>query len=87
LTYELRVERRARRELEALPEAAYLQIERAIDELAEQPRPRGAKKLHGHPFLWRLRVGRYRIIYAIFDKERLVRIVLVAPRREDTYDF
>lgn len=35
--------------------------------------------------LWRLRVGDYRIIYGVFDRERLVKIVRVARRREDTY--
>jgi mRNA interferase RelE/StbE len=87
LTYELLVERRARRQLESLPEDAYLQIEQAIDGLAEEPRPHGARKLRGHDYLWRKRVGRYRVIYAVFDKDRLIRIVFVALRREDTYDI
>jgi mRNA interferase RelE/StbE len=87
LTYELQVERRARQELDALPEAAYSRIEEAIDGLIEEPRPRGARKLRGYPFLWRLRVGRYRIIYAVFDKERLVRITGIRLRREDTYNI
>jgi mRNA interferase RelE/StbE len=86
LTYKLQVERRVRRALVALPQRDYIRIERAIDGLANEPRPRGTKKLHGGAPLWRLRVGEYRVIYAVFDRERIVKIVGVARRREDTYD-
>jgi mRNA-degrading endonuclease RelE of RelBE toxin-antitoxin system len=35
--------------------------------------------------LWRIRVGRYRVLYAIDDKQGLVTVVGVARRAEDTY--
>ncbi|MBI4233701.1 MAG: type II toxin-antitoxin system RelE/ParE family toxin, partial [Chloroflexi bacterium] len=35
--------------------------------------------------LWRVRVGQYRIVYAIDDRFQLVTTVKVARRREDTY--
>jgi mRNA-degrading endonuclease RelE of RelBE toxin-antitoxin system len=34
---------------------------------------------------WRIRVGNWRVIYTIDDEERLVTIVAVKRRREDTY--
>ena len=86
MTYKLQAERRVRRAIDALPQRDYLRIERAIDGLANEPRPRGTKKLRGGTPLWRLRVGEYRVIYAVFDRELIVKIVGVARRREDTYE-
>jgi mRNA interferase RelE/StbE len=51
--------------------------------LADQPRPRGVKLLARN--VYRLRVGRYRVIYKVFDREQVVVIGKVAPRTERTY--
>ena len=37
--------------------------------------------------LWRLRVGDFRALYSVSDRARLVVVVTVARRREDTYDL
>lgn len=53
----------------------------AIDALAAEPRPHGAVRLAGrHDY--RIRVGDYRIVYAIDDEARLVLVARIAPRRE-----
>jgi hypothetical protein len=46
--------------------------------------PQGCRKLRGVEG-WRIRVGNRRVIYTIDDDERLVTIVAVRRRREDTY--
>ena len=86
MTYELQVERAARKDLSRLPEGDYQRIERAIDALLARPRPRGARKLRGRGNMWRLRVGEYRVMYAVFDKERLVKILRVRRRTTTTYE-
>lgn len=53
----------------------------AIDGLAAEPRPRGAVKLAGRDD-FRIRVGDYRIVYAVDDKKRLVLVARIAHRRE-----
>jgi len=53
----------------------------AIDALAQDPRPRGSAKLAGRDDC-RLRVGDYRIVYAVDDSERLVIVARIAHRRE-----
>ncbi|MEK6777526.1 MAG: type II toxin-antitoxin system RelE/ParE family toxin [bacterium] len=53
-----------------------------IDALATNPRPIGCKKLQGPTRLWRLRVGDYRIVYDIDDRNRIVDIVVVRHRRD-----
>ena len=56
-------------------------IENAIDGLATDPCPRGAAKLAGRDD-FRIRVGDYRIVYAVDDAERLVLVARIAHRRE-----
>lgn len=85
MVYELQVERRARRDLDGLPQADYMRVQRSIDALAEDPRPRGAKKVRAGAPLRRIRVGDYRVIYAVFERERIVKVVRVARRSERTY--
>ena len=53
----------------------------AVDSLAEDPRPQGAIKLAGRND-YRVRVGDYRIVYAVDDEERLVVVARIAHRRE-----
>ena len=53
-----------------------------VDTLSQNPRPPGARKLHGHTALYRVRVGHYRVIYEIDDKAKLVRVTRVRHRRE-----
>ena len=64
-------------------------MERAIDTLTENPRPSGklVKAIQGtkDAFL-RYRVGDYRILYEIFDSERVV-LVLGILHRSDLEDW
>jgi mRNA interferase RelE/StbE len=53
----------------------------AIDGLANDPRPPGTAKLVGRDD-YRIRVGDYRIVYAVDDDARLVLIARIAHRRE-----
>ena len=79
--YHVILDERAARELLRLEERARERVEAAINRLARDPRPRGCKLLRGER-LYRVRVGGYRIIYAIEDDRLLVLIVKVAHRRE-----
>ncbi len=53
----------------------------AIDALALQPRPAGAVKLAGRDD-HRIRVGDYRVVYAVDDGDRVVIVARIAHRRE-----
>ena len=52
-----------------------------IESLAIEPRPTGCEKLTGQE-RYRLRQGRYRIIYSIQDNERTIFIVKVGHRKD-----
>jgi mRNA interferase RelE/StbE len=81
--YEVLLEPRARKELDKVPTEAFSKIDRAILALAQNPRPFGAKKLDKK--LHRIRVGDWRILYAIFDTETRIVILRVVRRNEKTY--
>jgi len=78
--YTLTFARPARKELEALDTALVNRIFPKIEALAKDPRPRDCHKLRGERNLWRIRVGDYRVIYAIFDKDLQVDIIAVRHR-------
>ncbi|WP_027942376.1 type II toxin-antitoxin system RelE/ParE family toxin [Amycolatopsis taiwanensis] len=54
----------------------------AIELLADDPRPAGAKKLAGGEGEWRVRTGDYRVVYEIRDRVLVVLVVAVVHRRE-----
>jgi mRNA interferase RelE/StbE len=84
LSYEVRLRRVVQKGLDALPERDYEIVAKAISTLEENPRPPRVKKL-ADSGLWRIRLGQYRIVYAIDDETKVVTLVRVARRREDTY--
>jgi mRNA interferase RelE/StbE len=83
-TYRVEVTSTAERQLRKLPRSDQLRVVRAIQALAGEPRPPGCRKLAGFEDVFRVRVGRYRILYAIEDR-RLVVIVLKVGDRKDVY--
>lgn len=84
MNYEVKLKRAARNGLDSLPNRDYERVAEAIDGLERNPRPPRVKKL-ADSGLWRVRIGQYRIVFAIDDKAHLVVIVRVARRKEDTY--
>lgn len=60
---------------------------RAIDSLADEPRPHVVLKLKGTENGYRVRVGEYRVIYRVDDQERMVSVGRVRRRDESTYDL
>ena len=74
------VRRQAKRVLRRLPRDVLERITNAIDELAEEPRPHGSIKLSGYENLYRIRVGNWRISYAIEEEELIILIIEIKPR-------
>ena len=81
--YRLRLTPGAQREFDKIQDRYVERIEGAIRKLAENPRPRGVKKLREHTY--RIRTGDWRIIYAVFDREGLVIVGRIDRRSKDTY--
>ena len=58
-----------------------------IEALSENPRPAGVTKLKGQKNVWRLRVGDYRVVYAIDDTAKAVDVSIVRHRRDVCRDL
>lgn len=80
--YEVFLERGAERDLRRLTPLAFQQIIAAIRVLAENPRPRGSRKLSGSRNDWRIRIRDFRIIYEVDDRAKAVRVMHIRHRRE-----
>ncbi len=81
--YKLLFRKSVAKDLRALPKRDVSRILKCFSRLAEDPRPAGCEKLTGQE-RYRIRQGRYRIIYSIRDGE-LVIIVVKVGHRKDVY--
>ena len=80
--YRVTLKSSAEKEFIRLSETISDRIFSRIKALSTVPRPQDCKKLRGGQDAWRIRVGDYRIIYTIDDKEKKVKITRIAHRRE-----
>jgi len=83
--YKLSVPKKVVKAFDLIPHHDYGKIQNSILALASSPRPPGAKKLEDN--IYRIRVGRYRVIYSVDDHGREIVILKVAKRDERTYDL
>jgi mRNA interferase RelE/StbE len=81
--YRIEIMRPALKQLGAIPRRDQERLRDAINDLTDDPRPDGSVKLKGAND-YRIRVGVYRVIYAIED-DRLIVLVLKIGHRKDVY--
>ena len=81
--YRVEIARTAQRDLDRIRGADLSRIEARVLGLEANPRPAGVKKLKD--VLHRVRVGDWRVLYAIQDAEKFVTILRVLRRNEGTY--
>ena len=79
--YTIVLSKKAQRQLDKLSNKVADPIINAIACLATNPRPIGCKKLIDRSG-YRIRIGDYRIIYDIFDKELVVDIITLGHRKD-----
>jgi mRNA interferase RelE/StbE len=73
----------AAKELEAIGSRRDLaRIVSAIDALRDNPRHPGVEKLAGGGNRYRVRVGDWRVVYAVDDRAKVVDVVKIGHRRE-----
>lgn len=88
MAYRVEFPRHVRRTLDRLSRTAphdFLRIYAAIEELKNSPRPRGAQKLKARAPLYRVRVGEYRVVYAVFDPDKLISVDEIMRRTTRSY--
>jgi len=70
-----------RKDLSSVPKKDLKRIFSRIEKLAHDPRPPGCEKLTGQD-RYRLRQGRYRIVYSIKDDELTIWVVKTGHRKK-----
>ena len=81
-SYSVFIKPSAAKEIEAVGQKEDRQrIVTRIRSLARDPRPFGSENLSGRGDPYRLRVGRYRVVYSVGDSELIVLIVRVGHRK------
>jgi len=82
--YRVELKPRAQREFDRLPRSDQVRLAAALTKLVDEPRSRQSVKLSGP--MYRLRVGPFRIIYAVFDRDQLVLVGKMTRREKDTHE-
>ena len=82
-SYRLLIKPSAAKELEGLPLTDRRRVVARMQGLSAQPRPPGCEKLTGHD-LFRVRQGKYRIVYEVQDHDLTV-IIFKIGHRGDVY--
>jgi len=80
--FKVEIKKSALKEIEKLENSAASQIVSKIDALTNNPRPPQSLKLSESERSYRLRVGRYRILYQIDEAVKLVTIYAVGHRKD-----
>jgi mRNA interferase RelE/StbE len=81
-SYEIEISRTAERQLKKLAAEEQPRVVRALLALADQPRPRGSRKLTGYDDVFRIRVGRFRVLYSVSDTRLVIFILKIGPRKD-----
>jgi mRNA interferase RelE/StbE len=80
--YRILIKPSAAKEIESIPLKRDRQrIVERISKLADNPRPPGCEKLSGQD-KYRIRQGRYRIVYSMEDQDLVVYVIKVGHRKE-----
>jgi len=78
--YKVVVNKKVLKSLDDVPPAYMLKIKEAVNNLAENPRPHGCKRLISADDTYRVRIGIYRIIYTIKDEILTVNVIKISHR-------
>ena len=84
MSYRIEVLPAAVKEYHRVPETHRSAVKKAILGLEHTPRGFQVKKLQGREY-YRLRVGDWRVIFAISDPRQLVTVIAVERRTSTTY--
>lgn len=82
MTYEIILKPSAKRTLDDLPRPDKIRVIDALECLGDNPRHHGVIKLESEADLYRVRVGRYRVIFTIEDARLVILVLKIGHRRE-----
>ncbi|MBX9742948.1 MAG: type II toxin-antitoxin system RelE/ParE family toxin [Chthoniobacterales bacterium] len=81
MSYKIELAPKAHRQLRKLSPSVQKQIHQILEQLAQDPRPPHCKKMQAVG-TWRVRTGKYRVIYEINDGILLILVLALGHRKE-----
>lgn len=84
MQYTVEITPKARKSLQKIDPIFAKNIRDRLRSLQDNPRPSDCLKLQGFDNAYRTRVGRYRIIYKIYEEKLIVAVVNI-DHRKDVY--
>jgi mRNA interferase RelE/StbE len=80
--YKLAIKKSARKELNSLPDPIFLAIDKGILSLIANPIPYPQSKALKGENKRRLRVGDYRVVYSVDERQKIITIFRVRHRKD-----
>ena len=80
--YKIEIVRKAEKDFKKLPKELQSRIQEAIFNLAVNPRPHNVRKIEGGTNEYRIRIGDYRVVYTIKNKDKIITIYRVRHRKD-----
>ena len=84
--YAVKIGPAAKKDFRKLPRDVQRKIKPVIDNLCANPRPAGVESVKGIRAAYRLRVGSFRVVYQVKDREVVVLVLRIGDRKE-IYDM
>lgn len=81
MKYKIKFTKKALKEAKKLPDHIWNKVKSKVAALEDNPFPQYAKQLKDPKVLYRIRVGDYRVVYEVRNRELIVLIVKVAHRK------
>lgn len=85
MTWRIFLTNQAEKQFRRLPKEAARRIGRAIDEMRNDPLGSDVVKLEDRGYVWRRRIGSYRILFELIPEKRIVFIYDITRRTSKTY--
>lgn len=82
MKYEVKLKSSVKKQLKNLDKKQAERILVKIYLLADDPMPRGVKQLVGHDKAYRIRIGNYRVIYEVINKQLIIQVIRIAHRKD-----
>lgn len=82
MTYSIIFKQSVLKDLRKIPEQFRRNIWSTIDDLKNNPTPDGCIQIQGYEDFYRIRIGKYRIIYEVAKKVCIITVIKVGHRKD-----
>jgi mRNA interferase RelE/StbE len=81
-SYRIEWKRSAIKDLRKLPKDMLSKITAKVGDLQNDPYPDGVRKLTGSKYTYRIRLGKYRVVYNVLGDILIIEIIRIAHRKD-----